>query len=99
MNTQQLSQALRALYDEIREGDQWPDESIDATRLNTLIETLKEIDRKKEQRARLATDLLKVLANIVDGMPVQKAFGAPGDWGYDTPVGKALAAAPVEKEA
>lgn len=99
MNTQQLSQVLRALHSDIREGDQWPDESIDATRLDTLIEKLKEIDRKKQENARLAADLLKVLANIVDGMPVQKAFGAPGDWVYGTPIRQALAAAPVEKEA
>lgn len=36
--------------------------------------------------------LLKVLAHIVDGMPIAKAFGSPGDWGgYNTPIGKALA--------
>ena len=32
-------------------------------------------------------DLLGVLANIVDGADIRKAFGAPGDWGYDTPLG------------
>lgn len=41
-------------------------------------------------------DLLKVLAHIVEGMPVSRAFGSPGDWGYNTPVGRALAA-PEEK--
>lgn len=37
-----------------------------------------------------AKDLLGVLAGIVDGKPVEKAFGSPGDWGHDTPIGKAL---------
>lgn len=35
--------------------------------------------------------LLKVLAHIVDGKTVAQAFGAPGDWGYGTPIGDALA--------
>ena len=39
-----------------------------------------------------ATDLLRVLANLVDGMPLAKAFGLPGDWGYNTPIGAAIAA-------
>jgi hypothetical protein len=34
--------------------------------------------------------LLKTLAHIVEGMPIEKAFGSPGDWGYDTPIGDAL---------
>ena len=35
--------------------------------------------------------LLSVLAHIVDGKTVAQAFGAPGDWGYGTPIGDALA--------
>ena len=34
--------------------------------------------------------LLGVLAHIVDGKPITKAFGAPGDWGYGTPIANAL---------
>ena len=34
--------------------------------------------------------LLKVLAHIIEGMPIEKAFGSPGDWGHSTPIGKAL---------
>lgn len=41
-----------------------------------------------------AVTLLRVLANVMDGMPPAKAFGPPGDWGYDTEIGRALAAAP-----
>jgi len=35
--------------------------------------------------------LLDVLAHVVEGKTVARAFGAPGDWGYGTPIGKALA--------
>jgi len=38
-----------------------------------------------------AKDLLGVLAHIVDGKPIDKAFGSPGDWGYGTEIGAALA--------
>lgn len=40
---------------------------------------------------RNAKDLLGVLAHIVDGKPIDKAFGSPGDWGYGTEIGSALA--------
>lgn len=43
-------------------------------------------------------DLLGVLAHIVDGKPVDKAFGSPGDWGYSTPIGSALAASAPPSE-
>ncbi|HRD68290.1 hypothetical protein [Accumulibacter sp.] len=43
---------------------------------------------------REASTLLRVLAHVVDGMPLAKAFGSPGDWGYHTPIGQAIAAAP-----
>lgn len=36
-------------------------------------------------------ELLLVLARVLEGKPVERAFGAPGDWGYDTPIGDALA--------
>lgn len=35
-------------------------------------------------------ELLHVLARIVGGKPIHLAFGAPGDWGYETPIGDAL---------
>ena len=34
--------------------------------------------------------LLSVLANMVEGMSTDRAFGSPGDWGYETEIGKAL---------
>lgn len=38
-----------------------------------------------------AKDLLRALARIVNGESLHSAFGAPGDWGYQTPIGRALA--------
>lgn len=40
-----------------------------------------------------ATELLRVLARIVEGKEIHRAFGAPGDWGYNTPIGASLAEA------
>jgi hypothetical protein len=37
-------------------------------------------------------ELLKTLAKIVEGKSILKAFGAPGDWGHETPIGLALSA-------
>lgn len=39
-----------------------------------------------------AAELLNVLARILEGKSVGRSFGAPGDWGYGTPIGDALAA-------
>lgn len=36
-------------------------------------------------------ELLRVLARMVAGRSAESAFGAPGDWGYGTPIGDALA--------
>lgn len=36
--------------------------------------------------------LISVLGSVIEGVPVEKALGSPGDWGYDTPIGKALRA-------
>ena len=38
-----------------------------------------------------AKDLLGVLAHIILGSTVSQAFGSPGDWGYGTKIGRALA--------
>lgn len=38
--------------------------------------------------------LLRALALIVEGRSVEEAFGAPGDWGYRTDIGQALADMP-----
>jgi hypothetical protein len=37
-------------------------------------------------------ELLICLARVLDGKDITRAFGSPGDWGYNTPIGRALAA-------
>lgn len=39
-----------------------------------------------------AAELLRVLARLMEGQVPIKAFGPPGDWGYDTEVGRAVVA-------
>ncbi len=39
-----------------------------------------------------AIELLRGLARILEGHPLARAFGTPGDYGYETSIGKALAA-------
>lgn len=62
----------------------------------TEVQELNDLDDQDNQTLRDASDLLLVLANIVGQMPMQRAFGRPGDWGYRTALGQALAAAPIE---
>lgn len=38
-------------------------------------------------------ELLICLARILEGRELGRAFGSPGDWGYNTPIGRALASA------
>ena len=44
------------------------------------------------QDLRDGADLLRVLANVVEGMSLAKAIGAPGDWGYETAIGQGVLA-------
>lgn len=46
---------------------------------------------QEDQTLRDAADLIRVLAHVIEGKLIAKAFGAPGDWGYETPLGAALA--------
>lgn len=36
-------------------------------------------------------ELVRVLARVVEGRTISEAFGSPGDWGYGTPIGDAIA--------
>lgn len=47
---------------------------------------------KDDSLIRDAADLLRVLANVVEGKSLRKALGAPGDWGYETDIGQAISA-------
>lgn len=50
------------------------------------------VDQNEQRDPGLAdtAELLNVLARMVQGKTVYQAFGAPGDWGYGTPIGDAL---------
>lgn len=39
-----------------------------------------------------AAELLRCFARILEGKDLDKAMGAPGDWGYGTPIGDAVLA-------
>lgn len=36
--------------------------------------------------------LISVLGSVIEGVPIERAMGAPGDWGYGMPIGDALLA-------
>lgn len=36
--------------------------------------------------------LISVLGSVIEGVPIERALGAPGDWGYGTRIGDALLA-------
>lgn len=58
------------------------------------------IDRSYELQEEIPSDLHRlskdvaelslVLARVLEGKPFLRAFGAPGDWGYGTPMGEAV---------
>lgn len=75
MNAAKLSKAIRSLRNEV--GDYQDDHM-----------THDDSDYGNISDAR---GLLSVLANIVEGMPIERAFGSPGDWGHETEIGAAIA--------
>ena len=76
MDTRLLAAALRIRVGEVRAVNQDADQDAE----------------QDEAALRDAATLLRVLANVVDGKPLARAFGPPGDWGYETEIGRALAA-------
>ncbi len=60
-----------------------------------ILENAANLERNRElfeERVRDVVDLTRAAERFVEGRPLSVAFGAPGDWGYDHPIGKALAA-------
>lgn len=57
----------------------------------TALSESQDPDAPRNYEVANAVELIRVLARIVEGKPPEKAFGAPGDWGYGTPIGDALA--------
>lgn len=49
-------------------------------------------DREGDVDLEDAAHAIQALVHLLEGKPLHKAFGAPGDWGYDTEIGKALVA-------
>lgn len=60
----------------------------------TLLDTDPDPDRAQYCKNCELAELLNTLARLVEGQSLYYAFGAPGDWGYGTPIGDALAARP-----
>lgn len=53
-----------------------------------------ELDKEDlPSESRDCADLVNVLARLLEGKTLYQAFGAPGDWGYGTEIGQALAEA------
>lgn len=48
------------------------------------------LSEEKHEYNRVNAELIRVLARLLEGATPYKAFGAPGDWGYSTPIGSAL---------
>lgn len=56
------------------------------------VRNLNVVSEKEYQTLRDAADLLRAMAHLMEGMPTITAFGSPGDWGYETELGKAVVA-------
>lgn len=74
MNTAPLAEALRVLANDLAKRAQ---DGIDD-------------DRLKYHQLVDAAELLHVLRRMVEGKNISQSFGAPGDWGYEHPIGAAL---------
>lgn len=62
--------------------------------LRDKADELHESDHEVSPKQRYdAAELMRVLARVLEGKEIHRAFGAPGDWGYGTPIGDALAKA------
>ena len=76
MNIEKLKSAIRELKNKVGEII---DEGENIPEIEALSDDLRDVK-----------ELLIVLAHVVDGKTIAQAFGSPGDWGHDTPIGKAL---------
>lgn len=74
MNADTLQRALRAMADTPR----------------AVASTTDDLDSRTCRELRESSELILVLARLLAGKTIHEAFGAPGDWGYETPIGAAL---------
>lgn len=79
MSAVQLSRALRQ----------------EAEKIANVRDELRSTDEPRDDRLypdlNNAAELVRVLARIIEGKSIQEAFGAPGDFGYQTALGSGLA--------
>lgn len=63
--------------------------------LREIADKLQEVENEETGFSRFPdeAELIRTLARVVDGKDLWRAFGSPGDWGYNAPVGKGLALA------
>lgn len=82
MDTAKLGAAVRGMSRKIT--DALAMDNIDTDSTSCLLKL--SYDELKD-----AAELIAVLSRVVAGCKIEKAFGAPGDWGYGTEIGDALA--------
>ena len=56
---------------------------------NAIVEHAKKADPDMDNTT---TALISVLGSVIEGIPVKRALGSPGNWGYGKPIGDALLA-------
>ena len=57
---------------------------------NAVVEHLR--DNLSEDADPHAEALILAFGSVIEGVSVERALGAPGSWGYGTPIGDALLA-------
>jgi hypothetical protein len=62
----------------------------EAVKIANVRNELRDSDADRDDRLarelRDASELVLVLARIIEGKSIPQAFGAPGDFGYETPI-------------
>ena len=74
-------------------GEQFTLERVVRERGEAVLDMSRDMTGTTASLLRDNAELCCVLARVLQGKPVLRAFGAPGDWGYDHPIGRALIAA------
>lgn len=53
-------------------------------------EAAEDLDGAAHDQVRDVCELARTLARVIEGQNAVRALGSPGDWGYETPIGKAI---------
>ena len=100
---EQLLKALEEIRADLDSHADLANEAMEAVDPETdLGEKIKEAGYEPRRVFRESVKLLWVLLALAEKAPVSeihRLFGAPGDWGYDTPLGAALYRLYSEEEA